>query len=626
MARVQVFVSAMALVIGMTGAVAADLRAPPAKIVLDQSRYDVAADGSATITTHLEIQVLDSNYIQQLAQQPYSYSELTQELEINEAYTLKKDGTKIPVAPSAIITQQRPGTTSAPMFTDQKQKVIIFPYVEAGDTLVNTRTLKLKPRIPQLFATAIPFTGSLEVVKAELTFATPKALPLYFDAKGVAVSTATDGDKLVYTIPYANPTPVPMTTAYVSLFDRSSRVFVSSMRNFDQFAKVYGGLLWPKILVTPKIQAKADEITAGVTDRREQVRKIYEWVATHVRYVALEFGQGGYLPHDPEEILLNAYGDCKDHSVLFISLMKAKGIGAEPILINATDGYTVPTVAMPAFNHMIAYIPELSIYADTTQHSMSLGYLTPSEYGKTVLHVRSSGKVVRTIPVLSEKDSTFNYTEHQKVDAEGQLTGEGKLTASGVAAGIVRRFITSVQSAGPEKVATEALSRRGLSSATGMFEVVAPELLTPDYGVNTHYKADKQNKLLSGESFAVPQGLALEGLGESDWLGPLSAERYKKTDVVACYSNRGSEDYTLEFPVGKRLAAIPADTVIDTRAIKYKSHWSVNGHAVSVHRELTAHFDEPLCRGSERTAILAAVEKIRADAKTKISLVADQGS
>ena len=158
---------------------------------------------------------------------------------------------------------------------------------------------------------------------------------------------------------------------------------------------------------------------------------------------------------------------------------------------------------------------------------------------------------------------------------------------------------------------------------TGMFEVTAPEVLTPETLVNSHYKADKQNKMLSGESFAMPQGLALEGLGEPAWIGPISAERYKKAEVVACYSNRGSEDYALEFPAGKRLATIPTDTVVDTKNLKYKSHWSVSGHSVSVHRELTAHFDEPLCRGTQRTEILAAVEKIRTDAKSKISLVAE---
>ena len=137
------------------------------------------------------------------------------------------------------------------------------------------------------------------------------------------------------------------------------------------------------------IQAKADEITAGVTDRREQAQKIYNWVASHVRYIALEFGQGGIVPHNADAVLTNAYGDCKDHAVLFASLLKAKGIDSNLVLINATNSFTLAKVAALApFNHMITWIPELHLYADTTNGRLvTFGLLPQLEYGKPVVHI-----------------------------------------------------------------------------------------------------------------------------------------------------------------------------------------------------------------------------------------------
>ena len=161
-----------------------------------------------------------------------------------------------------------------------------------------------------------------------------------------------------------------------------------------------------KIVVTPRVLAKANEITAGITDRREQARKLYEWVAGHVRYVALLFGDGGVAPHAADTILADSYGDCKDHAVLYSALLKAKGISSQPVIINATNGYFVPQVPqLLTFNHMIVWLPEFGLYADTTANSAPFGALPQFEYGKPVIRV-GNGVALQHTPVLQEADST----------------------------------------------------------------------------------------------------------------------------------------------------------------------------------------------------------------------------
>jgi transglutaminase-like putative cysteine protease len=85
-----------------------------------------------------------------------------------------------------------------------------------------------------------------------------------------------------------------------------------------------------KTEVTPRIQALADDITPGASDRREQAHRIYDWVSEHIRDVAVFLGNGGYEPHDATSILDSGYGDCKDHVVLLQALLKAKGIESIP--------------------------------------------------------------------------------------------------------------------------------------------------------------------------------------------------------------------------------------------------------------------------------------------------------
>src|SRR5262249_17808177 len=54
------------------------------------------------------------------------------------------------------------------------------------------------------------------------------------------------------------------------------------------------------------------------------------WVQDKVRYVALEVGEGGYVPREPSVVAHRLYGDCKDKSFLYMALLARKGIEVLP--------------------------------------------------------------------------------------------------------------------------------------------------------------------------------------------------------------------------------------------------------------------------------------------------------
>ena len=60
-------------------------------------------------------------------------------------------------------------------------------------------------------------------------------------------------------------------------------------------AAAYKARARDKSVVTPEIQKLADELTAGLSDKREQTKRLYQWVARNVRYVAMALGDGGYV-------------------------------------------------------------------------------------------------------------------------------------------------------------------------------------------------------------------------------------------------------------------------------------------------------------------------------------------
>jgi transglutaminase-like putative cysteine protease len=594
----------------------------PARFLVIDNRFDVRTDGSSTATSHIELQLLSPQAVSALAQPALTYSDSLQDLQIKSAYTLKRDGTKFPVSPDAILVRQK--AVPSPLFTDLKEKVILFPNVEPGDTLVYDSVVQSKATIPGQFYFGVFIPRLLEIDNETLTFASPRSLPLSFDSYGLPVHKAEEGDELTYTVHYSNRTPALELPQFMSNLDHGQRLFASSAGTFDAMAEAYAPLLASKIVVTPRILAKADEITAGVTDRREQARKLYEWVSAHVRYVALLFGDGGVVPHAADSILANGYGDCKDHAVLYSALLKAKGISSQPVIINATNGYFLPQVPeFLTFNHMIVWLPEFGLYADTTSNTAPFGALPLLEYGKPVVHVGSS-TALQHVPALREGDSTYSSSTALVLDGEGKLSGTHRAMSTGALAGVMRSVANQAAANGLDAVVSGVLRTRRMDQATGSMTFAPTTELTPQYFYGSRYQTARGIQTDAG--FVVPEGLNLIDAYSPALLGPVADARFQTIDPLPCFSGRLVDDYTLEFPADKRLLSLPPDGVVTSANIDYRSHWTLQGNVLSVHRELHAHFDKAVCTGNVLRETRAAIAGIVKDYGTRIALATAHAS
>ncbi len=375
-----------------------------------------------------------------------------------------------------------------------------------------------------------------------------------------------------------------------------------------------------KIVVTPKVQQLADEITAGITNRRQQAQKIYEWVSTHIRYVAIELGKGGIVPHDPDLVIANAYGDCKDHSVLFASLLKAKGIKAQVVLINGDNSYTLadsPNLAQ--LNHAITWLPEFGLYADTTAGIVPFGVLPLQEYGKPVVHVDSSGPALRHTPVLARGAASESVRTVEQLSPDGSVHGTTVTTASGPIASLLRADGIVIQSQGPKQMAKIVLQRSG-EEGDGSFSVAPPMNLVPAYNITAQFDLAPRPRLLEGNSFVPPKGLEVLPRPGDMLMGPLDEPDLADTESTPCFSGSQVEELSLELPPGKHVGALPKDTVIQDNHIRYSSHWAVAGPFVTIRREFTFQTDQPTCSGQLRSAAAVALKEIREDYRATISL------
>ncbi|HEX3348064.1 MAG TPA: DUF3857 and transglutaminase domain-containing protein, partial [Acetobacteraceae bacterium] len=506
------------------------------------NRYDVQTDGSYVQTYHFEFEPTNDASARREAQQSIPYSPALEDLRVVEAFTRKPDGRVIHVDPSAIRDVLPWSTPDLALFGDQRQKVIVFPEVAGGDTLAYTwRRIVKHPIFPGQFMTSIYMSRANPWRSLDLTISAPAAMALHTEAHCMSQEQQTSGDRIVYHWHRSAP-EADGRSAAVGPYDRLPRVFVSSFANYDAFARAYAGLVADKAAPTPRLRALADELTEGVTDRREQARLLYEYVSLHVRYVAVYLSNGALEPRFAEQVLADGYGDCKDHTVLFDALLAAKGIDAEFVMINLGAHYTLsgpPTLAQ--LNHAITYIPEFGVYADTTAGTAPFGTLQFEEYGKPVVHAVVVGEALRRTPVLEPGAATLELRTTTRIEDDGSIVGETVTTALGPFSADLRRSALWAEANGASGAAAMQLRSLGTEGA-GDFAFAPPSDLEQSYRISGRFTLDPRPEILDGDSFAPPIGLRVLVRPGDLLLGPLAMPKLADDQPTPCYAGRQIED------------------------------------------------------------------------------------
>jgi hypothetical protein len=393
------------------------------------------------------------------------------------------------------------------------------------------------------------------------------------------------------------------------------------MPDYAAMAGAYAAIALPKEAVTPEIQRLADRITEGIADRRQQARAIYEWVSTHIRYVAVWLVQGAIEPHEAASVLELGYGDCKDHAVLFGALLRARGIDSEPVLINLGNEYTLPgPPTLAILNHVITWLPEFALYADTTAGVAPFGVLPFQEYGKPVVHAGAMGPGERRTPALAREQATETFVTKARLEADGTIEGESTTVASGPFSVSLRLSTRSIDQQGREAAARKQLSLSG-EEGSGSFGFPPPTSIDGNYSVAGHFSLDARPELLDGATFALPVGLRLLGRPGDPLLGPLGVRNLKDSEPTPCHAGRQSETLSLELPEGWRPARLPHDVLIDNTLLHYETHWTVTPRQVAVRRELESRVAGAVCEDDTRKQTAKALAAIRRDLDSQIGLV-----
>lgn len=160
------------------------------------------------------------------------------------------------------------------------------------------------------------------------------------------------------------------------------------------------------------VRAIVDEIAATHIEPKDRAKAALDWVQTHIRYVGLELGEGGFIPRPPARVLRRRFGDCKDVTMLLLALLDGLDVSADPILVNTDQrGGEFKGLANPyAFDHIMVVADfDGTLYPMDGTRDPQLGTLDTMEKGDIEFGLRmgAQASVVTRLP-----QSDYEVREH----------------------------------------------------------------------------------------------------------------------------------------------------------------------------------------------------------------------
>lgn len=134
-----------------------------------------------------------------------------------------------------------------------------------------------------------------------------------------------------------------------------ARVYWSGMAHWGAVARWAIPLYAPGEVRDPALRTAIDEIARTHATDAGRAMAVLQFVQRNIRYMAIAVGEGSYAPRAPHAVLAQRFGDCKDKTLLALTMLHALGIEAHAALVNTRIGSALTGILpMPsAFDHVL---------------------------------------------------------------------------------------------------------------------------------------------------------------------------------------------------------------------------------------------------------------------------------
>ncbi len=336
--------------------------------------------------------------------------------------------------------------------------------------------------------------------------------------------------------------------------------YTGTMNNWEEFGRFVYSLKMGRDQLPANVKQTVKDLTAGVTDKRAIVSKLYEYLQKNTRYISIQLGIGGWQPFDANYVATKAYGDCKALTNYMYSLLKEAGIPSHYTLIKAGRGRGNIIADFPSqqFNHVILCVPlgKDSIWLECTSQTVPAGYLgtfTSDRYA--LLVTDEGGKLVRT-PKYALNDNLQIRNIKAVLEPDATLRVNASTTYTGIQQESFHNLINDLSKDKVKEVLHESLDFGTYDIAS--FDYKETRAALPVVEEKLDIAVANYATITGKRLFIVPNIMTRTGRK----LAPDSTRQY---DIVLLTEYRDVDTVEISIPAGFSPEAMPKDVSLKTK-------------------------------------------------------------
>jgi hypothetical protein len=443
---------------------------------------------------------------------------------------------------------------------------LILPKKGSKGNVTFTETI-----IDPKFFTSVYFSEPLKVSSKEISFKIPRWMKVelkefnfdkYGIKKTVTYDKSDDADIITYTaqnlpaMSKEDNSPGP-TYLYPHIMVLCKSATIAD-HNFTYFTTLDNQYAWYRELVKSVvndnaiINAKAKEITKGLTNDLDKIKAIFYYVQDNIRYIAFEDGIAGFKPEKADEVLRKKYGDCKGMANLTKALLVSLGYDARLCWLGTNHiayDYQTPSIAVD--NHMICGLiyKGKTIYLDATETYLGINEYAERIQGRQVLMENGDKYILAKIPVATASQNDDH--ENSKFTINGNaLTGSVNHTWKGEEKEAVLAGLNSIK----KERADDAMIKF-LSSSNNDYEITNLNLSStdnPDKDLVAKYDVNFKNAV---SSFSKSYYIDLDS--RKEFINSAIKISERKHDYWFDYRTNINREVELAIPANYKVATLP---------------------------------------------------------------------
>ncbi|HEX5027013.1 MAG TPA: transglutaminase-like domain-containing protein, partial [Agriterribacter sp.] len=329
------------------------------------------------------------------------------------------------------------------------------------------------------------------------------------------------------------------------------------------------------------VKKTVHQIADPITDPREKVVKLYNYMQENTRYISIQFGIGGLQPFDATYVATRKYGDCKALSNYMYSLLKEAGIKSHYTLVRAGNGknYFRPDFPSDQFNHIIVCVPlqKDTMWLECTSQTEAAGYLSGFTSDRPVLLIsEEGGKLVKT--------PKYGITQNLQVrKASGKIADDGQLDVQ-----INTRYMAIQQD-----------HYHGLIhqlSKDKQLEYLKKDIDLPHYDVEKfEYKESKATIPVIDEELELSALNYASVTGKRLFINPNIISRFssklkmddkRKYPVSLQFEYHDIDTAIINIPTGYQIEAMPSPVTVESKFGKYSASVDVQPDKIVYYRSI----------------------------------------